>query len=387
MHMKKAACSAAAAFAAVSLAVAAPEIEVVSSSQNVATRAVTVTYNLSEEAAVVTFVAQTNNGVEWVDIGTANLKNFDGEVNRLVAVGNNHTATWHPDKSWPNHKVTGGNFRVGLKAWATNAPPDYMVIDLGIRPASVRYYEAEDALPFAITDNVAKQDYLVMRKCHGAGVTWRMGSPVGEPGRGTGETAHNVTFTKDFYVGVYPVTHRQYALMTGGTGTESQWRFPQSNVSYGDFQNTLASVNSTREISLRSPTEAEWEFACRAGAGTAYYNGSNDSSTAGDISWNSGNSGGARNDVGLKTGNDWGFYDMLGNVWEFCSDWYDANYGCDAEDVTDPTGGTSATSHVLKGGFYNTAASGVRCAARSGSSNAQNAAWGFRLAADAMALR
>ena len=130
----------------------APEVTVLSARQDIATRAVIVTYKLETEPAVVTFVAQTNNGVEWVDIGTANLKNFDGEVNRLVAVGDSHTVTWHPDQSWPNHKVGGGNFRVGLKAWATNAPPDYMVIDLSKNTGvSIRYYEDEDALPTPVS--------------------------------------------------------------------------------------------------------------------------------------------------------------------------------------------------------------------------------------------
>ena len=385
--MKKAACSAAAAFAAVSLAVAAPEIEVVTSSQNVATRAVTVTYNLAEEAAVVTFVAQTNNGVEWVDIGTANLKNFDGEVNCLVAVGNNHTVTWHPDKSWPNHKVTGGNFRVGLKAWATNAPPDYMVIDLGKNTdVSIRYYEDEDSLPTPVSSALCKEDLLVMRKCHSAGVEWRMGSPQGESGRGANEAPHKVTFTKDFYASVYPLTHRQYARMTNGSGTESTWHLPLAAVNYNDFSSSLATFNTAQHLALRLLTEAEWEYACRAGTGTAYNNGREDTTYLSEIAWYGGTA--ERHEVGLKRGNDWGFYDMHGNVWEFCSDWYAADYGCGDADVTDPTGAETGTQHVLKGGHAGSGATGVRAAIRSSTTaTASNALWGFRVAMDAAALK
>ena len=378
----------AAAFAAGVAFATAPEITLTSTEQQDGTRAVIVTYTLANEPAVVTFAAQTNNGSAWIDIGNENLSNFEGEVNRLVAVGSGHTVVWHPNKSWPNHKINDGTFRVGLKAWATNAPPNYMVIDLG-QPGHVRYYDAEDeaSLPFSVTDDCYKTDYLVMRKIHGQGVEWRMGSPAGEYGRNaTTETAHPVTFSKDYYIGIFPVTHRQYARMTSGAGTESTWRFPLSNITYNDFQTTVASVNAAHGIALRSPTEAEWEFACRAGTGSAYNNGTDDSRID-EIAWYKENSGGERHDVGLKQPNTWGIYDMHGNVWEFCSDWYADDYGCGNSAVTDPTGNASATTHVLKGGFYNKEATGSRSASRSASAHNANAAWGFRLAADAHAMR
>ena len=366
----------------------APEITLLTTVQDSGTRAVTITYKLESEPAVVTFAAQTNNGSAWIDIGNGNLSSFEGEVNRLVAVGNSHTMVWHPDKSWPDHKINDGTFRVGLKAWATNAPPDYMVIDLGL-PGHVRYYEDEESLPFHVTNDCCKTDLLVMRKIHGQGVEWRMGSPVGEYGRNNAmETTHSVTFSKDYYISVFPVTHRQYARMTRGVGTESTWRLPLSDVTYDSFHTTISSVNSTYGTILRSPTEAEWEFACRAGTGSAYNNGTDDYTTRiGEIAWYSGNSGGTRHEVGLKQPNAWGIYDMHGNVWEFCSDWFDNGYGCGNAAVTDPTGGTTATTHVLKGGFYNKDGKDVRSAIRSGSGTNSNAAWGFRLAADALAVR
>ena len=236
------------AFAAGFAFATAPEITLTSTVQQDGTRAVVVTYTLANEPAVVTFTAQTNNGSAWIDIGNQNLSNFEGDVNRLVAVGSGHTVVWHPNKSWPNHKINDGTFRVGLKAWATNAPPQYMVIDLG-QTGHVRYYEDEASLPFSVTDDCAKTDLLVMRKIHGQGVEWRMGSPVGEYGRNAAmETTHSVTFSKDYYISVFPVTHRQYARMTQGAGTESTWKLPLSDVTYDSFHATISSVNAKHGI-------------------------------------------------------------------------------------------------------------------------------------------
>ena len=366
----------------------APEIGLLATGQDDGTRAVTISYKLEIEPAVVTFVAQTNNGSAWIDIGNENLSSFEGDINRLMPTGNAYTVVWHPDKSWPDHKINDRTFRVGLKAWATNAPPDYMVIDLG-QPEHVRYYEDLASLPFAVTNECCKTDLLVLRKIHGKGVEWRMGSPEGEYGRSSSsETTHSVTFSKDYYIGVFPVTHRQYARMARGAGTESTWKLPLSNVTYSEFHTTVSAVNTTHGLALRSPTEAEWEFACRAGTGSAYNNGTDDYVTRiGDIAWYVDNSGGTRHEVGLKQPNEWGIYDMHGNVWEFCSDWYAADYGCGNSAVTDPTGGATATSHVLKGGFYNKEGKDVRSAIRSASGTNANAAWGFRIASDAIALR
>ena len=370
----------------------APEITLLSTGQESTSRAVIVTYSLANEPAVVTFAAQTNNGSAWIDIGNENLNSFEGDVNRLVAVGNDHRVVWHPDKSWPDHKINDGTFRVGLKAWATNAPPNYMVIDLG-QTGHVRYYDAEDeaSLPFSVTDDRYKTDYLVMRKIHGQGVEWRMGSPVGEDGREADkEAAHAVTFTKDYYIGVFTVTQRQYARMTSSAGPDSaMWKLPQNNTSYNAFQTSIVSFNTANGTLLRSPTEAEWEFACRAGTGTAYNNGTDDASRIGEIAWYKGNSDNTVHEVGLKLPNAWGIYDMHGNVWEVCSDLYADDYGCGNAAVTDPTGGSSGSPLVWKGGYYTYDANKMRSARRFPGASATGSAvsFSFRLAADAIATR
>lgn len=105
------------------------------------------------------------------------------------------------------------------------------------------------------------------------------------------------------------------------------------------------------------PTEAQWEYACRAGTETAWSFG-NDSSLAGDYAWFSDNSDFAPGETGAKLPNGWGLYDMHGNLYEWCSDWFGNDYGLeeitDATAVTDPTGPASGYSKVLKGGSWYT---------------------------------
>ena len=111
----------------------------------------------------------------------------------------------------------------------------------------------------------------------------------------------------------------------------------------------------------RLPTEAEWEYACRAGTTTTCYWG-NDSSAGGAYAWSSGNSGGTTHLVATKQANAWGLYDMAGNVWEWCHDWY-AVYGSGAE--ADPSGPGTGSSRVVRGGAWSRGPQNLRCAGRS----------------------
>ena len=114
---------------------------------------------------------------------------------------------------------------------------------------------------------------------------------------------------------------------------------------------------------VRLPTEAEWEFACRAGNDGATYSSSN----IDDLAWHSGNSGGTTHPVGLKEPNAWGLYDMLGNVWEFCADKYVADHSTLSS--TAPFNSYQAAQKVCRGGAYGSSASGCRCARRVNSSD------------------
>ena len=144
--------------------------------------------------------------------------------------------------------------------------------------------------------------------------------------------------------------------------TQSQWLAKMgSNPSYFQGQSDSAS-RPVEQVSwttiqgylsatgLRLPTEAEWEYACRAGTQTPFYNGSRDENTVGALAWYGPNSGLQTHAVGGKAANGFGLYDMLGNVWEWVNDWYDYTYPSGAQ--TNPTGPESGTWRVLRGGTY-----------------------------------
>ena len=170
--------------------------------------------------------------------------------------------------------------------------------------------------------------------------TFTMGSPTSESGRSSDETQHQVTLTQGFYLGKYEVTQAQYeAVMTGNTETDSngnvisatpsQWPNnpdrPVEKVSWDDIQVFLTRLNAQEAGSIPAgwayvlPTEAQWEYACRAGTTTAYSWG--DTITRDNANYlDSGYS--KTRDVGLHDANPWGFFDMHGNVWEWTADMY-----------------------------------------------------------------
>jgi len=129
---------------------------------------------------------------------------------------------------------------------------------------------------------------------------------------------------------------------------------------------------------MRLPTEAEWEYACRAGTQTPFYNGSTDDSTVGALAWYSANSVSQTRPVGGKAANAFGFHDMLGNVTEWVNDWYGA-YSGNAQ--TNPTGLESGSRRVIRGGSWNNDTFVVRSSFRSfGSTGATKSDFGFRVA-------
>ena len=138
---------------------AAATIAVNSVSQNATTRTVTVNYTLSGEPAVVTMGSVSTNGAAMAE---SNYFNVAGDANRLVGVGS-HTLLWQPPVEAGFGPFDANGVEVSLKAWATNAPPDYMVIDLEF-PERVRYYTCAEAIPGGVGDVRYKTDFLVMRR-------------------------------------------------------------------------------------------------------------------------------------------------------------------------------------------------------------------------------
>jgi len=179
---------------------------------------------------------------------------------------------------------------------------------------------------------------------------------------------HRVSISKPFYMGKYEVTQGQWWEVMGSNpsyftscGNGYPNTCPVEKVSWNDIQVFLEKLNAKeRGRKYRLPTEAEWEYAARAGGKTKYYWGNevNDS-----YLWYDGNSGGTTHPVGQKKPNAWGLYDMIGNVYEWTGDWYDSGY-YGKSPSSDPKGAESGEYRVLRGGSWDYDAERCRLSSR-----------------------
>jgi formylglycine-generating enzyme required for sulfatase activity len=223
--------------------------------------------------------------------------------------------------------------------------------------------------------------------------TFMMGSPSNEPGRDNDEKQHRVTLTQGFYMQTTEVTQGQWKTVMGSNLNRAESfkncgnDCPVENVDWNDTQQFIRKLNQ-REGSgtYRLPTEAEWEYAARAGSTTAFANG--DISGTGKkcsydsnldaMGWYCDNSNKKTHPIAQKSPNAWGLYDMHGNVWEWCQDWYG---GYPSSSVTDPTGPSSGFKRVRRGGSYAWIAGYCRSACRDDfPPSFNNPELGFRLA-------
>lgn len=207
-----------------------------------------------------------------------------------------------------------------------------------------------------------------------AGV-FRMGSPSTEPGRRDRETLHEVELDA-FYVGQFEVTQAQYARVTdtnpsafapsGSRAEQIQGidaaDLPVDSVTWSqavEFCERLSQSEAEKRARrrYRLPTEAEWEYVCRAGTTGPFFFG-DDASKLGDYAWIASNSNDRPHPVGGKLPNAWGLHDLYGNLWEWCSDGYADDYGRPAEGsslrraVRNPQGSSDSTLRVIRGGGY-----------------------------------
>ena len=207
--------------------------------------------------------------------------------------------------------------------------------------------------------------------------SFMMGSPKSEACRDGDEKQHRVTLTKGVWLGKYEVTQEQWKSVMGNNRSHFKWDdLPVENVSWEDCQEFIRKVNAQLNCGARLPTEAEWEYACRAGSSGPYAGGSLDS-----MGWYADNSGWKTHPVGQKSPNAWGFYDMHGNVYEWCNDWY-GEYP--SHSVTDPMGTASGDGRVLRGGCWISYSYSCRSASRSRSRPGnRSSGYGFRLCCSA----
>ena len=214
--------------------------------------------------------------------------------------------------------------------------------------------------------------------------TFMMGTPESEPERQSKETLHEVTLTKGFWLGKYEVTQAQWESVMGANPSKNKnAELPVENVTWEDCDAFCKKVGG----GARFPTEAEWEYACRAGTKTAFYWGT---SLNGDRANCEGESPYGTNEKGPFVGhltkggtygsNPWGFCDMSGNVEEWCSDWYDL---FTSDKAVDPKGPDTGHFRIVRGGYWRGLAEWCRSGRRGyGHQKATDDRRGFRLAMD-----
>ena len=350
------------------------------------TRDVAITYTVTPAANTiydVKFYGSTDNGTTVFDLqDRGELHLSVANLNETFCSAGTHEVVWTPDESFYSTKVN--NFKVKVEATAISSASNYLVIDLsgGTGAASYPVSYLSDVPSGGWSDDY-KTTKMVMRLIPAG--TYIMGSPQGEVGRKDNETQHKVTLTKPFYAGVFEVTQKQYELVTGSTPSEHQGDArPVERVSYNMLRGTdkgagwpannevdgtsfFGILRAKTGLSFDLPTEAQWEFACRAGTTTALNSGKNLTSTNEDANMNEvGRYGYDKSDgkggysqhttVGSYLPNAWGLYDMHGNVYEWCLDW-SGEYGGNA---VDPKGLSNGSSRRQRGGAWNNN-TGITC--------------------------
>jgi len=261
---------------------------------------------------------------------------------------------------------------VTVPSWATlvESTPDPVVVT----NATLRAAISASRMAWRVRDTATQMEMLLVPEG-----TFTMGCTASNQyGCNSIENpTHSVTLTQSFYMGRYEVTQAQWVAKMGsnpsyfqGASYPDAANRPVERVSWTAVQSYLTAT------AMRLPSEAEWEYACRAGTNSAFNNGSSDDATVGTIAWYSPSAGGQTHAVGGKAANALGLYDMSGNVWEWVNDWYGA-YSSGAQ--TNPLGPVSGTSHVIRGGSWYYVSTYVRSACRS-AYDGTGVDFGFRVA-------
>lgn len=382
-------------------------------------RTVTVAYAADREQ-IVTFGVETNAGDgAWIRLPGENLRHLSGDFAMLRPAGAG-VIRWSPDFAGFDAAFAAGRIRFVVNAYERDNPPDYLVVDLAEKTSAahprLRFYERAEDLPGGLLGN---EDYrmrlIVLRRIRARGVPWVMGSSAFETGRATDETPHQVTLAADYWIGVFPLTYAQTEIIYGKRFAASL-NFPvrkelrlKDRVFYSTYEpiargtaypeapaaNSVPGllrarcVNAEGEAMLAFdlPSEAQWEFACRAGTTDGCWNngapidpdwtgnypvsatlpgrylaGADASAIWADKATTDPDVHGTPI-AGSYAPNAFGLYDMHGGVWEYCLDTY-------AADITSQNGAvqTGGSAYVKRGGSWSSRADLCRSARRASES-------------------
>lgn len=376
----------------------------------------TITYELTDGPAVITLDIEKKVGNEWQSIGEDRLWRLSGDVNRKVT-GDSGTIKWSVDGA-----IDAASYRAKVTAWPMDDTPDYMVVSLAKSQNAedrIRYYTSTNALPGGLLANIAyRTTMMVFKKVVAKDVAWKMGCTHAEPTWNiyeAREKQHDAKLDRNYYLAVFPATQAQCALIRGSVIDENhtieRMMRIQARINYENYirytnwpdkphSGTLlgqARALTDQLVDFDLPTEAEWEFACRAGHGDGYWGDGSPMTMVtytqphqcenlakiGRYRYNQktnaeANAYNANLDpddctpiAGSYKPNDWGFYDMNGGVDEFCLDWYQEDItglngaiNVNKDDSSKCADGTAGSTKVIRGGNWSASAYQVRPATR-----------------------
>ena len=327
-----------------------------------------------------------HDGNTNIVMNTIRLDDSGSAAKTFMLKAGTYRLTWDADVDIPNQKLRSVSFGVFANLVGATDTAEYLIIDLSGGSTATSYpVTTRTGVPTGGWTDEYKTTKLVLRRC--------------SAGR---DPLDRYTLTKDFYAGVFEVTQKQWYQVMGSSVPDA-WpkyglgdTYPVGIVSYNDIRGSnsgsswpsSSAVDSTSFIGilrtktglseLDLPTDAQWEYACRAGTTTTYNTGDGEAALA-VAGWYLGNSDDTTHPVGQKTANAWGLYDMHGNVHEWCLDWDNGVLS-----GNDPGGAASSSYRIMRGGCFRYSAENASSSwnydvAPPGTKYASNHNYGFRL--------